>query len=110
MLGHCTLILTLFLSILRSSFFLSLAAEIMASFNRGQPPARQTKVVHHGFGCIKAGSTGLGSDCRNDDISLKPSVEGRGIADVQQSTVTKCGSDRCKTCNHLVEGNSFTSS
>ena len=109
MLGHCTLILTLFLSILRSSFFLSLAAEIMASFNRGQPPARQTKVVHHGFGCIKAGSTGLGSDCRNDDISLKPSVEGRGMADAQQSNVTKCGSDRCKTCNHLVEGNSFTS-
>ena len=31
------------------------------------------------------------------------------MADVQQSTVTKCGSDRCKTCNHLVEGNSFTS-
>ena len=65
-LGHCTLILTLFP--LRSSFFLSLAAEIMASFNRGQPPARQTKMVHHGFGCIKAGSTGLGPDCRNDDI------------------------------------------
>ena len=32
----------------------------MASFNRGQPPARQTKVVHHRPGWIKAGSTGGG--------------------------------------------------
>ena len=83
----------------------------MASINRGQPPAWHTKGVHHGSGCLKAGSNGLGLDCPNDGIPSKPGVTGRGMADVQMSfsKVTKCGSDRCKTCIHIVEGNSFTS-
>ena len=38
-------------------------------------------------------------------------VKGRGIVEGQQfnSNVTRCGSKHCKTCFHLVEGDSFTS-
>ena len=63
---------------------------MMASFNRGQPPAWQTKVVHHRPGCLKAGSTmgGLASDCNNDGMPSKPILE-RGIAEDTQSILCK---------------------
>ena len=84
---------------------------MMASLNRGQPPAWHTKAVHHRPGCLKAGSTmGMGEvlDCDNDDMPSKPNP-GRGITDATQSIyVNKCGGNRCKTCEHIVEDNSFT--
>ena len=53
----------------------------MASFNRGQPPAWYSKVVHHRPGWVKAGSTGIGGlDCSYDGMSSKP-ASGRDIAD-----------------------------
>ena len=82
----------------------------MASFNRGQPPAQQTKVVHHRPGWIKEGSTGgVSMSCRYDAVSSKP-IMGRDRVDVPQSLrVSKCGSDKCKTCVHMVQGDSFIS-
>ena len=82
----------------------------MASFNRGQLPARQTKVVHHRPGWIKAGTIrGVNMNCRYDAVSSKP-IMGRDIVDVPQSLrVSKCGSDRCKTCVHMIQGDSFIS-
>ena len=51
----------------------------MASFCRGQSPARQTKVVHHRPGWIKAGAiTGVNMNCRYDAVSSKP-IMGRDI-------------------------------
>ena len=48
-------------------------------------------------------------NCRYDAMSSKP-VVGRVMADVPQSLrVSKCGSDRCKTCVHIIQGDSFTS-
>ena len=48
-------------------------------------------------------------NCRYDAMSSKPIV-GRVMADVPQSLrVSKCGSDRCKTCVHIIQGDSFTS-
>lgn len=82
----------------------------MESSSRGQPPAWHTKVVHHEPGCLKAGSTGLGGlDCGNDVMSSKPQ-RGRDMTDALQSNlVNTCGSIRCKTCSHMVVGNSFSS-
>ena len=43
------------------------------------------------------------------EMSSKP-ASGRGIADDTQSIrVSSCGSNRCKTCAHMVVGNSFIS-
>ena len=50
----------------------------------------------------------MGSDCSHDVMSSKP-VVGRGIADVSQSVVTKCGSKRCMTCTHIMTGSTFVS-
>ena len=51
----------------------------MASLNRGQPPARHTKVVHQGPRCLKAGSKGeVESNCSHDVVSSKP-VTGRDM-------------------------------
>ena len=82
-----------------------------ASFNRGQPLAWQTKVVRRGPGCFKAGLSGMGSDCCNEAVPSKPTTLGRGIADVGQSkcSVTKCDSNRCKTCNSIMVRQNFTS-
>ena len=70
---------------------------IMARLRRGQPPARQTKVVHHEPGCLKAGSSCGGLGCRNDVTSSKPTSVGRDVAEALQSRVSKCSSTRCKT-------------
>ena len=80
---------------------------MMASFSRGQSPARQTKVVHHRPGWIKAGTIrGVNMNCRYDAVSSKP-IMGRDIVEVPQSLrVSKCGSDRCKTCVHMIQGDS----
>ena len=51
---------------------------MMAAYNRAQPLAWQTKVVHQGSGCIKADSRVLG--CENDSLSSKP-VIGRDKVD-----------------------------
>ena len=51
---------------------------------------------------------GLASDCNNDGMPSNP-ILGRGIAeDTQSIYVSKCGSNRCKACMHIVEDNSFT--
>ena len=84
---------------------------MIASINRGQPLAWQTKVVHHQSGCLKADLTGLkGANRCYDTMPSKP-VKGRGIVEGQQfsSSVTRCGSKCCKTCFHILEGDSFTS-
>ena len=68
-------------------------------------------MVHHRPGCLKAGpSKGVcGLDCDNDGMSSKPSL-GKDITDGTQSVhVSVCGSDRCKACVHIIEGNTFTS-
>ena len=79
----------------------------MASFSRGQSPARQTKVVHHRPGWIEAGAIrGVSMNCRYDALSSKP-IMGRDI--VESLQVSKCGSDRCKTCVHMIQGDSFIS-
>ena len=44
-------------NILHSLFSLLLVFRMMASLNRGQPPAWHTKAVHHRPECLKAGST-----------------------------------------------------
>ena len=48
-------------------------------------------------------------NCGYDAVSSKP-IMGRDRVDVPQSLrVSKCGSDRCKTCVHMVQGDSFIS-
>ena len=48
-------------------------------------------------------------NCRYDAVSSKP-IMGRDIVEVPQSLrVSKCGSDRCKTCVHMIQGDSFIS-
>ena len=84
----------------------------MASFNRGQLPARQTKVVDENQCPLKTGSPGCGGVCNNDVSPSKPCSQGRGGIDalhVNNSCVVHCGGSRCKTCKHLVVGNSFAS-
>ena len=81
----------------------------MARLHRGQPPARHTKVVHHGPGCIKAGTNCGGLGCGNDVVSSKPACVGRDGTEAPQSGVTKCGGIRCKTCDFINVGSSFKS-
>ena len=83
----------------------------MASSSRGQLPAWHTKAVDENQRPLKTGSPGYRVVSGNDVTSSKP--QGRDVID---DTVTKfvcqsvcCGSRKCKTCNHLVEGNTFTS-
>ena len=84
-----------------------------ASFNRRQPPARQTKVVDNGLCPLKSGSIRLCVPaCANDAVSLKPASVGRVTVDVHaQATceVCACGTMRCKTCKHVFQGRSFMS-
>ena len=53
----------------------------MASFSRGQLPARQTKVVDENQRPLKTGSPGCGGVCNNDVSSSKPCSQGRGGID-----------------------------
>ena len=74
-------------------------------FSRGQPPARQTKVVDYGLSPLKTGSTHLVSV--NDTLFSKPTSVGRNVVDDQAQTscvVCVCGSARCKTCKHVSQG------
>ena len=82
---------------------------MMARLRRGQPPAWHTKVVHHEPGCLKAGSSCGGLGCRNDVTSPKPASVGRDVTDALQSRVSKCGSNRCKTCDYISVTNTFKS-
>ena len=84
---------------------------LMASSSRGQLPAWHTKAVDENQRPLKTGSPGYRVVSGNDVTSSKP--QGRDVID---DSVTKfvcqsvcCGSRKCKTCNHLVEGNTFTS-
>ena len=53
---------------------------MMVSFNKGQLPAKQTKVVDHGLRPLKAGSTRLCVlVCNHDTASSKFSFIGRGL-------------------------------
>ena len=84
----------------------------MASFNRGQLPARQTKVVDENQRPLKTGSPGYGVVCNNAVSPSKPCSQGRGGIDAlhaNNSCVVRCGGSRCKTCKHLVVSNSFAS-
>ena len=77
----------------------------MASFSRGQLPARHTKVVDENQRPLKTGSPGCGS-LRNDGTSSKPYCKGRDVAEDSQGgvCVVCCGSKRCKTCDHIFVG------
>ena len=78
-------------------------ANLLFPFYEGILLTQQTWVGNSGF------YWGRGCDCSNDGMSLKPRL-GRDITDVLQSKgVSICGSSRCKTCVHMVMGNSFIS-
>ena len=83
--------------------------------SRGQLPAWQTKVVDECQSPLKTGTMGLGLVCSNDVASSKPNTLGRDVTDDSQTsgmnmgTVMCCGSRKCMTCSHLVQGNTFTS-
>ena len=87
-----------------------------ASFSRGQPPARHTKVVDDDLRPLKSGQTRLSVPvCVNDATPPNPTTLGRGVADVHTHTnnccgVCSCDSVRCKTCKHnICQGNTFVS-
>ena len=88
---------------------------MMASTNREQPLARQTNVVHHESGCLKANSNVSPPGCCCDLMPSKPGLLERGMTEAKQPTcsltcnVTKCESKCCMTCKHLVLGSSFSS-
>ena len=105
-------------------FFIRSNVFTFAAFIRGQSPARQTKVVDHGLGPVKAGQTCLCVPvCVNDASSSKPTSVGRDVVDGHIQTnsvgcvvdcvvdcevgcvVGVCGSVRCKTCVHMSQGN-----
>ena len=93
-----------------------LSSSAFASFSRGQPPARQTKVVDYGLSPVKTGSTHLCVPvCVNDTVFSKPTSVGRNVVDDQAQTnniscvVCVCGSVRCKTCKHVSQGSTFMS-
>ena len=84
----------------------------MVLFNSGQLPAQQTKVVDKNQCPLKTGSPGCGGVCNNDVSPSKPCSQGRGGIDAlhaNNSCVVGCGGSRCKSCKHLVVGNSFAS-
>ena len=87
----------------------------MASSNRGQLPARHTKVVDESQCPLKTDSLGNDEVCGNDVLSSKPCSQGRGEIDVSQtcnvSHTECCGtcSSKCKTCHHFVESSTLTS-
>ena len=78
----------------------------MASFSRGQLPARQTKVVDESQRQLKTGSPRCGN-LRNDVTSSKLCCKGRDVAEDSQggACVVCCGSKRCKTCDYIFNVN-----
>ena len=73
-------------------------------------------MVDYGLGPLKAGSTCLYVPvCANDTTFSKPTSVGRNAVDVQTQTnnvscvACVCGSVRCKTCKHVVQGSTFKS-
>ena len=85
-----------------------------ALFSRGQPPARQTKVVDDGQRPLKTGHTCLSVPvCTIDATTSKPASVGRVVVDDPAHTTGKCtvccGSVRCKTCQHMHAGSTFVS-
>ena len=74
-----------------SIIILKLLIIIMASFNKGQLPAQQTKVVDHGLGLLKAGPTRLYVQvCSHDAASSKPSSVGKDVVDIHLQTNCDC--------------------
>ena len=82
----------------------------LRTHNDMQLPARQTKVVDESQRPLKTGSPGCGS-LRNDGTSSKPYCKGRDVAEDSQggACVECCGSKRCKTCDHIFVGSTFSS-
>ena len=85
----------------------------MATNNRGRSLARHTKVMDSCPGPLKKGRpTHTSPSCDYDVTSLKPTFVGGDVTEATQDTqtiVSKCGKTRCKTCKHIVEGDSFCS-
>ena len=68
-------------------------------------------VTQHGYTTLLLSSRN-GGVCNNDVSPSKPCSQGRGEIDAlhaNNSCVVRCGGSRCKTCKHLVVGNSFAS-
>ena len=117
-LQFCLTLLLLFLSFVSTFTFLSDLAYlvIFASFSRGQPPARYTKVVDDDLRPLKPGQTHLSVPvCANYVTSPNPTTPGRDVVDVHAHTATSdcivcnCGSVRCKTCKQICRGSTFVS-
>ena len=86
----------------------------MAAVNRGQPPARHTKVVDSYPSPLKEDRPQKNSkpDSRpGNDVSLSKSSERSQTDETVGNTTTvyQCRKPRCKTCKHLREGDKFTS-
>ena len=86
----------------------------MAAVNRGQPPARHTKVVDSYPSPLKEDRPQKNSkpDSRpGNDVSLSKSSERSQTDEAVGNTTTvyQCRKPRCKTCKHLREGDKFTS-
>ena len=88
----------------------------MVTHNRGRSLARQTKVMDSCHSPLKNGRhTSNSLSCDNDASTSKPTNVGRVVADDTQDSITKsclvrkCGKSRCKTCKHIIEGDSFSS-
>ena len=85
----------------------------MATNTRGRSLARQTKVMDSYPSPLKKGRQGdTTSSCDNDVASSKPASVGRDATEATQDTNTiasRCGKNRCKTCKHMIEGDSFVS-
>ena len=85
----------------------------MATNKRGWSLAQQTKVINSCPSPLKKGRPEKNfSSCDFDVTSSKSAPVGRDATEVTQDTdtvVSKCGSNRCKTCRHTVENDSFCS-
>ena len=85
----------------------------MATNTRGRSLAQQTKVMDSYPSPLKKGRQGdTTSSCDNDVASSKPASVGRDATEATQDTNTvasRCGKNRCKTCKHMIEGDSFVS-
>ena len=69
---------------------------MFASFSRGQPPARHTKVVDNDQCPLKSGQTCLSVPvCANDATSPNPTTQGRAVADVHAHTTGGSVVARC---------------
>ena len=91
----------------------TLSKNKMATKTRGRSLARQIKVTDSCSSPLKKGRQGSAtSSCDIDVVSSKPTHVGRDATEAPQDTdtvVSRCGSKKCKTCKHIVEGDSFCS-